>query len=555
MAVSLEIRPHSHSLDMYGEANKFAAYSLSGDIIISVSPSNSFFDRRRAVRLLLQSLVVDFEGQCELITPETGYAAYRLCHISKELILDEPVEISNEGHEGSDKQTSYWNVTFALVVPGWLPPTTSYAECEQDDAGTHYSLYATAKLQDIDDEPSRSWFSSCWSPFSSHTQVVNAPRCEVPVNRYMGGPAGDSSLSQPCSFADYTLSPERRTDVQLSSAIPFDVLSKIRTIVSVPEYIDTADDAFPICLRLRTKDLPESECKRLRISDFSMDVEQTEHYRVRPSSGYKATYPVPPASEQPPHVPLRHPHPLQPIYQAGLGSFCTRNAAFSRAVTLLPNQAPSQYALTGDGYLFKEDARPQNASTWFSIRTRVPLGHGVEEECDTSASPQRLHESGSSPLFVVTHRLHVSLTCTYDVTESEEPERATEELRFDIPIRFARVRPTCLSQSRPLTPSVGPLWTGQARAPAVDSTDCRVGSVVSLVTVPSLPYGPTLPAYSQLYEPNGDRKIDYSVLLPAYTPPLAPCQPYTPSPSMPPMLCSGEHRGSRDYKPLAADQW
>lgn len=38
----------------------------------------------------------------------------------------------------------------------------------------------------------------------------------------------------------------------------------------------------------------------------------------------------------------------------------------------------------------------------------------------------------------------------------------------------------------------------------------------------SSPYVPNLPAYSQLFDSNGDRKIDYSVPLPLYTPQLPP---------------------------------
>jgi hypothetical protein len=40
--------------------------------------------------------------------------------------------------------------------------------------------------------------------------------------------------------------------------------------------------------------------------------------------------------------------------------------------------------------------------------------------------------------------------------------------------------------------------------------------------VGSLPYVHSLPAYSQLFDFNGERKIDYSVPLPVYTVNVAP---------------------------------
>ena len=36
--------------------------------------------------------------------------------------------------------------------------------------------------------------------------------------------------------------------------------------------------------------------------------------------------------------------------------------------------------------------------------------------------------------------------------------------------------------------------------------------------LPSAPYAQPLPAYSQLYDENGDRKVDYNTPLPVYTP-------------------------------------
>ena len=53
------------------------------------------------MRLLLQSLLLTFEGQNEILAPRLGYSAMRLCSFSQELVIGDPVELSNEGEEDS----------------------------------------------------------------------------------------------------------------------------------------------------------------------------------------------------------------------------------------------------------------------------------------------------------------------------------------------------------------------------------------------------------------------------------------------------------------------
>ena len=80
-----------------------SAYSLSGHVSVSVTSPFSLFEHRRTARLLLQSLVLTFEGQEEVITSEIGYSALRLCRISREIIPYESIELNNEGHEEADE--------------------------------------------------------------------------------------------------------------------------------------------------------------------------------------------------------------------------------------------------------------------------------------------------------------------------------------------------------------------------------------------------------------------------------------------------------------------
>ncbi|TFY58959.1 hypothetical protein EVJ58_g6084, partial [Rhodofomes roseus] len=300
MSVSIEIQPHSASLDMYGELDKSTAYSLSGDIVISVSSPFSFFERRKPVRIVLQSLTVEFEGQCELITDDTGYTPFRICSLSNELLVGQTIELSNEGHEEDDKPC-VWNVAYNMVIPGWLPATTTYGN-HPSEAGTRYALYASATFLTVDDDANRSWFSACCSSFRSRSRVISAPRCHITVNRFVSVSAEDTG-----STVDYAVQAEPRSDIEHTSKFPAHVMSKLRAVISVPTHIDVEDTSFPLCMRLRMQDLPEADCKRVRLTDFTVDVEQTEQCRSSPSSLYKSIFPLPSSSEQPPRRPLRDP--------------------------------------------------------------------------------------------------------------------------------------------------------------------------------------------------------------------------------------------------------
>ncbi|CCM04415.1 uncharacterized protein FIBRA_06592 [Fibroporia radiculosa] len=517
MTVSIQIRPHSDSLDMHGEPDKSTAYSLSGDISISLSSSSSFFERRKTVKLLLQSLVIELEGQCELITPETGYSPYRICCFSKELVTSEPIELCNEGHEDANVPC-VWSVAFNLVVPGWLPATCEFGNCDYGVAGTRYALYATARFLNGDEGSSRSWFSSCCAPFRSRSRVISALRCDVSVNRFISSVSEDplsSTSSRPT--LDYTICADDQIK-DSTMTIPFSVISKVRATVSVPDYTDMTDSSFPVCLRLRTNGLEEAECKRLRVTDFAIDMEQVELYRTAPASTYETKYPFPPASEQPPRRPLRSPHPMQAIYEVGLGPAAPSNRVFSHSFSLLPQEASGRYALSGDGYIFSEDNNPERSISWYAIRTRIPVEHELP-------GMRRLRPSGQSPLFNVVHRIRIRVTCTYDLTDGPEPKRATEQLCFEIPIRFARFRS---AHPLALTPTALSWLSGHSPTCSLESlSSVSLESAGITTPVTSSPYAQTLPAYSQLFDMNGDRKIDYSVPLPVYTP-TSPSFPWSP---------------------------
>lgn len=249
------------------------AYSLSGDIVISVSSPFSFFERRKPVKILLQSITVEFEGQCELITDDTGYTPFRVYSLSSELLTEQTIELSSEGHEEDDKPCA-WSVAYNLVVPGWLPPTAAYGnQHAASEPGTRYALYASAKFVTIDDDANRSWLAACCTAFRSRARVVDAPRCCICVNRF-ANLADDAS-----STIDYRVQAVPKEDRESATRFPSNVMLGLRTIVSVPTNIDVEDTAFPVCMRLRLQDLTEAECRRVRMTDFTVDIEQTEQCR------------------------------------------------------------------------------------------------------------------------------------------------------------------------------------------------------------------------------------------------------------------------------------
>ncbi|GJE96438.1 hypothetical protein PsYK624_126350 [Phanerochaete sordida] len=500
MAVALEIIPSSSSLDMYGVPNERTMYSVSGHVNITLTPPSSYFEKCRTVRLALESLVVTFEGQSEFLSEETGYTATRLCTISHDLVSAEPLQLSNEGLEDASESCT-WSVVFNLTIPGWLPETTTFGE---RDAGTSYALHASATIRSKDSAPSRSWFSTLCLPLQQQTRVFSAPPATISLVRYTMPASFASTSTTPFPTSHYEVS-ARPEELNADSRFPREALSKIRVQMSVPECVSREDEKIAFAVRLRTNGLPDAECRRLRVTDFWIEVEQTERYRTRALAAYAAQFPVPGAEEQPPQKPLLRPHPMHALYDAGLAE--AQSNVLSRTFSLLPADCSGHYRIAGDGYIFSRDPEMELDNTWFSLATHVPVATTPQERPADWQQSKTVRTSSLSPLLTVTHRMYVTLKCTYDVDGTATGARVEERLRFHVPLRFVRVPP------RPRQPrSSTPTLVGHVRADSASSEETLVG------LPPSAPYASTLPAYSQLYYSNGDRKIDYSVPLPLYTP-------------------------------------
>ncbi|TEB26566.1 hypothetical protein FA13DRAFT_1019838 [Coprinellus micaceus] len=497
MSMSISIHPVSTSLEMYGEPDANSAYSLSGVVTISVSSPYSLFERRRTAKLLLQSLSLTFEGQSEIFTHASGYTGLRLCSVTKELVASsEGIEFTNEGHE-DDNEPCQWDVLFNLPIPGWLPASTTMG---MDEIGISYGLYATAKFINLDIEhgPSPWSFATFCTPFRSRVRSTYASKA-ISLRRYVLPPHVDQSTSPINYLVNSHLSAEKPDSSK--KRIPTEVLSKIQVLASIPEFVDVKGSSIPITVRLRTKGLESNECKRLQVTEIGINIIQQERCRYRPSSSILSRYPLPPREQQPPNMPLRNPHPISSIFDLGLCLGREHSESVCRTFSLLPEKESGKYKLQNENYAFANDADHAENPTWYTMETSIPYAQmspaPLDPDTEDWAGPETIRPSSSSPLFSVTHDVAISLTFSYDLPNSDE--RARERLNFNISLSFGCYLPS----SPPVTSIPKP-------------TDPTPES--STQPTPSPPPFSNLPSYSQLYDHNGDRKIDFSVPLPRYTP-------------------------------------
>ncbi len=246
-----------------------SAYSLSGHISLSLTCSSSLFERRRAIRILLRSLVIVFEGQAELVTQEATYSAIRLCTISKELVSKTTIELSNEGHEDGEGP-SVWHIMFDLPIPGWLPASDLYGDCRQGISGTQYNLYASARFSNVD-SLSPSWVSALCPPFFPRNNVLHAESRKIMLKRFVFPAQKPAYYS--VSLTAGGLSPEDNPH-----PVPADIISKVELLSSIPDGISLDQEKFPFSLSMRTSSLSESQAAKLRVTQFSLELRQTDQY-------------------------------------------------------------------------------------------------------------------------------------------------------------------------------------------------------------------------------------------------------------------------------------
>ncbi|KAI0312383.1 hypothetical protein OF83DRAFT_1146515 [Amylostereum chailletii] len=475
MSVTIKIKPYTSSLDMHGVPDESNSYSLSGQVLVTPSPS-AWLPRRRPI--FLQSLVLTFDGQTELVGP--GYSGIRLCSISEELVKGRPIEVSSDAHEDPNK-LSGWEFTFDLRIPGWLPATEVFGL--DAAAGVHYGLYATAQLSPVED-PAPSMLSSICAPVFLSKTIVKAPRCDIIVNRFHIPPSNPPSPDKLYPYVEHLIPRFTLSEHQGGLRIPKALISKVQVKVAIPKHIPVEQSRFPIVLRLSAPEMSTEDASKFTVTDFTMQVEQIETYRTAPRS----RFPVSPPCDQPPNTPLRNPHPLSHAYELGLIHYPS-NWTVDHSFDLLPDGIPVLYNIDRAKEVFTR-TKPGDPWTWFNMGMELPFMHRqylAEAEGGSWLGPRVIRPSSQSPRLTVSHALHFTLMCR---NEGKRP--AFERVTFSLPLNFIR---TSAPAGRPVMPS--------------PSTTTRyTGPHTSLV----------LPGYSQLYDRNGDRKVDGRDQLPAYSP-------------------------------------
>ncbi|KAG8898327.1 hypothetical protein FRC01_010948, partial [Tulasnella sp. 417] len=240
MPFTLDIIPHVPSLDMYGSARSGTAYSLSGEIVLTLtssSSSSSLFGgssssssgagspasgpSSRPTTIYLSSLNVTFEGRTEILSHNCGYAPFRLCQVDKELVSSsgsdgKPIALSNRGQKNGVMR---WKMTFDLAVPGWLPPSS---QLDEQGSGTSYALYAHAKFSDD--------FETALSAVTA-VPVTSTGTSSSTTNPRSSSPALSSSPSSrpatPSGMASYLPTvPGLSGSINLSALNPFSSFSR-----------------------------------------------------------------------------------------------------------------------------------------------------------------------------------------------------------------------------------------------------------------------------------------------------------------------------------------
>ncbi|KAG8772378.1 hypothetical protein FRC15_002775, partial [Serendipita sp. 397] len=370
MPLNIEIVPSDHVLHMFGPQETDCAYSLSGQVLLSVLPSRSAFHKEMKPQpALLTSLVLTFEGASEHFAKGQGYTATRLCSVSQSLVVrTTPVAIpSTPDHKIA--------IIFDLAIPGWLP--ASLHSKHATTATTRYTLHAKAIYQS--EESSALWLGS-------KTKYRDAKPVEVTVRRHR-----TTSAPKRCTYA--VPSPRTISPTQ-TSVLPKEVKAAIQARATIPNYVDAAqrqsgstDDESSFDLRL---DLGCS-VPGVTVHKFGVRFIQSTTYGTTPDADFKRVFPLP--AQQPPTVPLLTSHELDSLYMAG--------------VTFPSN------ALRVD----KDDVLHPDRPSVFNMQEGEE-GHALDSEPSSITVPLYLDSALVKPSYVspyvhIVHRLFVDLDIRY----------------------------------------------------------------------------------------------------------------------------------------------
>jgi len=209
---------------------------------------------------------------------------------------------------------------------------------------------------------------------------------------------------------------------------------------------------------------------------------------------------------------LRDPHPVGSLYDIGLLA-TPDGMTFDDVHPLLPGGGGVGISLDKGDHA-RKCAEGMHPARWFVLEIDVPFAQTLprrqDETLEWTGTP-RLRATSQGPLFSVSHSIRAAVTLVYDGADAGDHAATSTSLAFTLPLNFVRLRGAA---HPPPPPSPG-------HPPS--SPDSSALPVAMPLTHPY--HTPELPAYSQLFYPNGDAKYDDSIPLPLYTP--------SPSPSLP----------------------
>ncbi|KAF8344086.1 uncharacterized protein EI90DRAFT_3010898 [Cantharellus anzutake] len=607
MSIKLEIVPLSSRLEMHGSVQTSSSYSLSGHLLLSIPPFASTpinADPARPPSLRLTSLNITFEGKCESVSPQLGYAGTRLCRVSKNLIGEggrEPITLNCVSGNALE-QPWQWIILFDLAIPGWLPASVDISEFTE----TGYSLHATAVLETP--SPSSLFASksngaanssgalacsttkrtSAWSfpsflcsPFklAPKPKTVEAELVPITVVRVRSPPRSlpdgawellhDTPSLFPASLdlATPTVGASSLNPTESVGGIPITLLRSMDLAISLPEHVGIDEGFIPLGLKLRMA--PDyAGGQHIRIHEFEVEVDQMEKSRSTEDSQFLQSFPLPTTLEQPPHLPLLNASHMECLDACGLLWTGIEATKATRRRPLVP-----------DGRIYY---RPSVGGIdldrrWARMDVRVPVlrsssyrsADGSEEQEDEKevSDAQRLERRQRRGLVLpdshsvysrISHEISVCVKISWDPLEDEHldrsltPGRRYEEVRCVLPLHFTAVPESfamsnkdgstsvpcaACSASSPANPrfysssssssSSSLVTTANANTPPswspVDMLFSLPSNSINLHPTAACTCRPNLPAYSQLFYENGERKEEDEEVgwLPPYCPEAA----------------------------------
>ncbi|KAB5596483.1 hypothetical protein CTheo_120 [Ceratobasidium theobromae] len=482
MALVLEIVPTAPWVNMYGGPDASANYSLSGHLTLTLETPLDV----KPETVHLSSLELVFEGKAEMVSSQAGYDGFRICHIAKQLVPDgRRIVLTTEAdpHElhGAGPSLHQWQVLFDLQLPGWLPPTT---ECGVEGGGISYSLYATAAFADSE-RPASTWtLSSLYSLVRTRLPPIEADPVSIQLARHRSAPVRLDPSSERDSLFPHIGHPATTVFQEHDPLIPVDILRSLDVVVTVPEHVGCEENYVPVSLRVRSNALGASCFGSLRLDDFEIELNQVEKFSSRPMHHYVNSFPVPPPLEQPPCIPLLTPHPWQSLYALGLVVPHEHGITWSKRTHLVAgNRARFKPAL--GGLDLNDD--------WAKMDASVSVDPTTRKSHPARKGDRQLHPSVFTPYMRVKHELRVGLNLTF-IPPEDAPNRdpIKQVAHAVVPISF----------------TVTSIW------PPVGVGSGSTSPTASQSAVSSIPY---LPAYSQLFYDNGERREDPSTgWLPMY---------------------------------------